>query len=104
MRILAALMLALLTALATASPASARVVLMEASVTLEDHTAPAIEQAIRRALNMVASGALAMGLSSMRLDDARVLEDIVIVSVVASDEEVDEPNDGNGVERQRVTQ
>lgn len=91
MRILASFMLTLLIALATVSPASARVVLLQASAALEDHTEPAIEHAFREALDIVVSGALAMGLSSMRVDRAHVLDDTVILSVVATDEEGDEP-------------
>ena len=91
---LASLMLTLLMALATVSPASARVVVLQASAALEDHTEPAIELAFREALDIVVSGALAMGLSSLRVDRARVLEDVVILSVVATDEEVDEAEQG----------
>jgi len=96
---LASFMLTLLIALATVSPASARVVLLQASAALENHSEPAIEHALREALDVVVSGALAMGLSSMRVDRARVLDDMVIISVVATDAEVDEPD---SVELERV--
>ena len=98
MRILGSFMLALLLALATALPASARVVLLQTSATLEDHSEWAIERALRDALEVAMSGALAMGLSSMRVDRARVLDDAVVIWVVATDEEVDEPDDAAGLQ------
>ncbi len=98
MRTLASFVLALLIGLAAVSPAFARVVVMQTSAALENHTEPAIERA-----DVALDGAVAMGLSWMRVDRARVLDDAVVVWVVASDEEMDDPDDAGGVELERET-
>jgi len=103
MRTLASFVLALLIGLAAASPAFARVVVMQTSAALENHTEPAIERALREALDVALDGAVAMGLSWMRVDRARVLDDAVVVWVVASDEEMDDSDDAGGIELERET-
>lgn len=93
MRVLTWFAIVSLVALAVASPVSARVVRMETTVALADQSEPSIERALRRALDITVSRALAMGLSSIWLDEARVLSDAVILRMVATDEELDEEDD-----------
>ena len=75
--------------LAAASPARARVVRMETTVALGDRSEPSVKQALREAFEISVRGALAMGLSRMRVDGARVLPDAVILAMVATDEDDD---------------
>ncbi|PYM92058.1 MAG: hypothetical protein DME04_17120 [Candidatus Rokuibacteriota bacterium] len=75
--------------LTVASPAWARVVRMETTVALEDRSEPSVKQALREAFEISVRGALAMGLSRMRVDGARVLPDAVILAMVATDEDDD---------------
>ncbi len=94
MRVAVSLMLSWLIALAAVSPASARVVVLQATANLEAHTEPALDKAIREALDIVLAGAAEMGLSSIRLDRARVLDDTVTVWVVGTDEDGDDSDEG----------
>jgi hypothetical protein len=54
---------------------------------LSDHSPETLERAIKEALDTTVQGATAMGFSWIRLDGARVLEDTVIVRIVASDDD-----------------
>jgi len=81
---------ALLLAFAAAAPAWARVVKIETTEPLPDHSDQAVEGALRGALDRCVRGATAMGLSWIWLDRALVLTDKVIVSMVATDDDVDD--------------
>jgi hypothetical protein len=65
-------------------------------VSLSDHSPEALERAIKEALDTTVQGATAMGFSWVRLDSARVLEDTVIVRMVASDDDPRTPPDEEG--------
>jgi len=73
--------------LVLASPVSARVVRFETTVALENQSELAIKQALREAFETSVRGALAMGLSRVRVDGARVLPDAVVLAMVATDED-----------------
>ena len=81
---------ALLLTFAAAAPAWARVVKIEATEPLPDHSDQAVEGALKGALDRCVRGATAMGLSWIWLDRALVLTDKVIVSMVATDDDVDD--------------
>src|SRR5262245_5022792 len=80
----------LLLVLAAPPPAWARVVTIQTSAPLSDHSDQAIDRALKGALDTCVRGATAMGLSFIRLDGASVLTDKVIVRMVATDEEVED--------------
>lgn len=88
--IVAALMLPLV--LGLSSPGWARIVRMETAVALPDRSDAAIESALRGALDTCVRGAMAMGLSWIRLERAILGEDRLIVRMVGSDDE-DEGDD-----------
>jgi len=90
MRIVVWLSTLTLMLMAVGSPAWARVVRMETTVALEDRSEPAVKQALREAFDISVRGALAMGLSRMRVDGARVLPNAVILAMVATDDEEDD--------------
>ena len=82
----------LLLVLAAPLPAWARVVTIQTSAPLSDHSDQEIERALKGALDSCVRGATAMGLSYIRLDGASVLTDKVIVRMVATDDEVEDDN------------
>jgi hypothetical protein len=65
-------------------------------VPLSDHSPETLERAIKKALDTTVQGATAMGLSRIRLYGAQVLEDTVIVRMVASDDDPRTPPDEEG--------
>lgn len=69
-----------------AAPVAAREVQVETKVALEDHSELAIKQALRDAFQISVRGALAMGLSHVSVDGARVLLDAVVLGLVATDD------------------
>jgi hypothetical protein len=71
------------------SPVSARVVRMETTVALHDHSEPSIRQAVREAFDTSVRGAIAMGFSRVWVDEARVLPAAVVLAMVATDEDDD---------------
>ena len=83
--------------LGLSSPGWARVVRMETAVPLTDRSEAAVEAALRGALETCVRGAMAMGLSWIRLERATLGEDRVIVHMIGSDDDdedegrVDEP-------------
>jgi hypothetical protein len=79
--------------LATDAPAWARVVRMETTVALEDRSEPAVKQALREAFDISVRGAIAMGFKRMRVDGARVLPDVVVLAMIATDEDDDAAED-----------
>ena len=82
--------LSLLLVLAAPLPTWARVVAIETSAPLSDHSDQAIERALKGALDTCVRGATAMGLSFIWLDRASVLADKLVVRMVATDEEVED--------------
>lgn len=68
------------------SPASARVVRLETAVSLSDRSDPTIKQALMEAFDTCLRGAVAMGLAHIRVDGVRVLQDAVVLAMVATDE------------------
>jgi hypothetical protein len=82
--------LALMMALTWASAAEARVVKFQTSSPLPDRSDRSIEQALERAVDTCVRGATAMGLSSIRLDDAAVRSDRVVVRMIATDEDAED--------------
>ncbi len=87
------LCVALALALVTPAPAWARVVKIETSAPLSDHSDGAIEQALKGALDTCVRGATAMGLSWIWLDRALVLTDKVVVLMIATDEDIEDEGD-----------
>jgi hypothetical protein len=71
------------------SPVSARVVRMETTVALYDHSEPSIRQAVREAFETSVRGAIAMGFSRVWVDEARVLPAAGVLAMVATDEDED---------------
>jgi len=92
MRALAGFLIASLMLLWLASPVSARVLRMETTVALADHSEASIEAALRQALEIAVRSARANGLSSLWFAEARLLEDAIVVATIATDEEDEEEN------------
>ena len=90
MRVLAGLVAAaLVMTVLWVSAASARVVRMETSVSLTDRSDPAIKQALMEAFDTSMRGAVAMGLPHIRVDGIQVLQDAVVLAMIATDEDDD---------------
>jgi len=71
-------------------------VTIKAAVSLSDHSPETFERAITEALDTTVRGATAMGFSWIRLDGARVLEDAVVVRMLASDHDSENTPDEEG--------
>jgi hypothetical protein len=80
-----------------AGAAWARTVKLEAAEPLSDASDPAVERALKNALDSCVRRATAMGLAWIWLQDATVLPNRVIVKMVASDEDPDEAADEDQV-------
>src|SRR5262245_59991196 len=80
---------ALLLALVIPTAAGARVVKIETTAALPDHSDNAIDGAFENALDTCVRGAVAMGFTSIWLDRAIVMSDKVVVKMTASDEDAD---------------
>jgi hypothetical protein len=65
---------------------------IETAVPLSDHSPETLERAIKEALDTTVQGATAIGLGWIRLDGARVLEDSVVVRMVAADDDDEDPS------------
>jgi hypothetical protein len=82
---------AILAAMAlTVQPASARVVRIETAVSLTDRSDPAVKQALMEAFQTSMRGAVAMGLSTIRVDGIQLLHDSVVLATIATDEDDDD--------------
>ena len=91
MRALAGLVAAILAAMAlTVQPASARVLRIETAVSLTDRSDPAVKQALMEAFQTSMRGAVAMGLSTIRVDGIQLLHDSVVLATIATDEDDDD--------------
>lgn len=88
-----ALLAGSLLVMALAAPGWARTVKIETAVPLSDHSPEMLERAIKEALDTAVQGATAMGFSWIRLDGARVLEDAVVVRMVATDDDSEDAPD-----------
>lgn len=73
-----------------ASPAWAREVRMQTTVSLNDRSEPAVKQALREAFDTCLRGAVAMGFSRIRVGAIQVLQDTVVLATVATDEDHDD--------------
>ena len=71
------------------SPATARVVRFQTAVSLPDRSDPTIKHALMEAFDTSLRGAVAMGLAHIRVDGIQVLQNSVVLAMVATDE-VDE--------------
>jgi hypothetical protein len=74
-----------LAAVVLASAAQAETVTIEASAALADRSEAALDGALDRAIETTIRSAAAMGFTMVRFDRAIVLEDRVVVRIVASD-------------------
>jgi len=95
MRWFSCLALGLLIVTSVGAPALARVALIQTMAPLQDHTAHSIRDALEDAVKSAVKGAAAMGLSTVKLNQALVLEDMVTVQIVATDKEPQEQDDQN---------
>jgi hypothetical protein len=86
---LVAVAVAWMSILVVASPVPAREAAIETSAPLADHSDEAIRSALTDAVVNAVKGAVAMGLTWVRLRNAAVLDDAVTVLIVASDTEQD---------------
>jgi hypothetical protein len=78
--------------LAVAAPASAAVVLVTSAAPLEDGSDQAIQAALDQAVGQAVRDAVQMGLRPVRLTDAQVWGNQVIVEILATDAQ---PDDGD---------
>ena len=79
--------------LALATPAFARVAMIQTTARLADHSDDGVRAAVRDAVETAVRGARAMGLSHVALQDVSRLDDeTVAIRLVASDAEGDEPD------------
>jgi hypothetical protein len=85
MRPLRLLALSSLLVLSLASPGFARVATIEAAMPLQDQSDQSVKAALAEAVQTIARGALAMGLSWVQLNRVLVLHDMLTVQVVATD-------------------
>ncbi len=87
------LMAASVTRAADTSPGLDRVAAIQSMAPLQDHSEQSVTTAIKEAVVSAVQEAAAMGLSWVQLREAYVLEDKVIVLVVATDTEPGERED-----------
>ena len=90
------LVLTLLLVLSVASPVLARVATIETTAPLRDHGEQSITTALKDALEIAVKGALAMGLSWVRVSNAVVLENVVAVQIIATDTEPGQAQEEEG--------
>jgi hypothetical protein len=95
------LSITLLMVLATSSIAWGRAVRCQTAAPLTDHSDASLESALADAVDACVRRATTMGLAWIRLEVAVVLDDRVIVRMIASDDEADGDEDGadNGTPR-----
>ncbi len=78
-------------------PAVAGVVVITTVAPLEDQSDEAVQDALDDAVGQAVDGAVQMGLRPIRLADAEVWPDRVVVQVLATDVERDEGDGSHGV-------
>ncbi len=82
--------------LLVASPALAKVAMIETAAPIHDKSQEAVKAALKEAVSTAAKGALAMGLPWVQVRDAQVLQDAVAVQVLATDEAPAQDDQANG--------
>jgi hypothetical protein len=80
---------AIVVALAMASPAFARMAAIQTAVPLEDQSQSSIETAAKQAVETAVKGAVAMGLPQVQLRRAVVVQNMVVIQIVATDDAAD---------------
>ena len=71
--------------LAAASPAAAAVVLVTAAAPLEDESEQSVQDALDQAVGLAVRDAVLMGLRPVRLTDAQVWGNQVVVEILATE-------------------
>lgn len=79
------LVLGLVLVLAPASPSVAKVVAIETTSPLEDHAEESVRVALEAAVEEAVTSAIAIGLPWVLMSHALVLEDAVVVQILATD-------------------
>ncbi len=72
------------------SPRWARTVRFDTAVNLTDRSEPAVKQALMEAFDTSMRGAVAMGLSHIRVDRIQILQESVVLAMIATDEDDDD--------------
>jgi hypothetical protein len=90
------LLLVLALALTFVSPATAAVALVTAAAPLDDESQQAVQTALDQAVGLAVRDALLMGLRPVRLTDAQVWGNQVIVEILATDVQPDDGDDPPG--------
>jgi hypothetical protein len=85
MKIVGRLIMALGLVVLAASPSWARVATIQTTAPLGDHSVASIKAAVTEAVRTAIRGAAAMGLSRVRLNHALVLQDAVVIQLLATD-------------------
>jgi hypothetical protein len=83
-------------ALAFVSPATAAVALVTAAAPLEDESDRAVQKALDQAVGQAVQDALLMGLRPVRLTDAQIWGNQVVVEILATDVQPDDGDDPPG--------
>ena len=94
-RTLAGLGAVMLVAMVVATPGWARVVRMQTVVNLADRSDPAVKRAVKEAFDTSLRGAVAIGFARIRVDGIQVLQDVVVLATVATDEDDDDEAQDN---------
>jgi hypothetical protein len=87
------LVLGVVLVLAPASPSAAKLVEIETTSPLEDHTEESVRVALEAAVKDAVTRAIAIGVPWVRMSHALVLEDAVVVRILATDTD---PETGTG--------
>ena len=90
------LLLVLGLALGLALPATAAVTLVTAAAPLDDESDRAVQDALDQAVGLAVRDAVQMGLRPVRLTDAQVWGDQVVVEIMATDVQPDDGDDPPG--------
>jgi hypothetical protein len=83
----------LLLVLATSTPGWARMVKIETVVPLTDRSDASVDLALRSAVDICVRGAAAMGLAWVRLQQAALAGDRLVVRMLASDEDQEDEDE-----------
>ncbi len=96
MRSLSYLAAAFMFCLLVASPALAKVAMIETAAPIQDKSQESVKAALKEAVSTAAKGAMAMGLPWVQVRDAQILQDAVAVQVIATDEAPPQGDQANG--------
>lgn len=97
MRAMSVLLVLGLLGLVLASPAAATVALVTGAAPLEDESEQAVQDALDRAVGQAVRDAVLMGLRPVRLNDAQVWGDQVVVEILATDAQPDDGDEAPGL-------